>query len=57
MGIFLLVQVMFAILWTGLTWSGFGDKWCPRGVSDEWHVDLAFFLNLGKLGGFPVPPV
>src|SRR5437868_4836166 len=23
----------------------------------EWHVDLAFFLNLGKLGSHPVSPL
>src|SRR5262245_29773133 len=27
------------------------------GPSYEWHVDLAFFLNLGKLGSYPVSPL
>src|SRR5215831_2451356 len=27
------------------------------GVLDEWHLDLAFFLNLGKLGSYPVSPL
>jgi hypothetical protein len=26
------------------------------GVSDEWHVDLAFCLNVGKLGSYPGYP-
>jgi hypothetical protein len=27
------------------------------GVSDEWHVDLPFFLILGRLGSYPVSPL
>jgi hypothetical protein len=27
------------------------------GPIDEWHLDLAFFLNLGKLGSYPVSPL
>src|SRR5262249_50806953 len=27
------------------------------GVADEWHLDLALFLKLGKLGSYPVPQV
>jgi hypothetical protein len=27
------------------------------GASDEWYVDLAFFLNLGKLRSYAVFPL
>jgi hypothetical protein len=26
------------------------------GHIDEWHVDLAFFLILGKVGNYPASP-
>src|SRR5262249_35941086 len=53
MGMFLLVRVVFAIRWTGYTWSGFADKRCPRGASDR--RSQGFLQIIYGAGGVKLP--